>query len=1137
MNRIYVLVSLCVFLVSFLAAEPVLVGSGSNSLSILENSSTQCVLHYQIGRFDVRSTTIGNQEYRQLSIAKEGVSQLRGYPELPVFNRSIMIPAQAKMQHIIFDVEYTDLPMRVAPSKGVITRDRDPQTVPWEFGPVYADDTFYPQDIATLSEPYILREIRGITINCNPMAYNPVSGTLRIYTSFKIKVQALGTDSRNSLEREPSSLSEAFMPIYQNHFINWPDERYIPVDDTFGKLLVICHSSLISNIASYVNWKRQMGIDVELVDFSSIGTTSAQLRTYLQNRYNADNNLSFVQLVGDASQIPTLSYGGGGSDPSFSLVAGTDSYPDIFVGRFSATNATELNAQINKAIAYERDVSTTATWLQRAMGIASSQGGGSLGDNGESDIQHMNNIRSDLLAYGYSPVDQIYDPSASAATVSTNINSGRGFVNYVGHGNTTSWGTTGFSNSNASALTNGNKTPFVMDVACLNGNFVAYTCFAEAWLRNASGGAVAMYASSINQSWNSPMRAQDECTDLLIAESKTTIGGLFFNASCKMMDVYGSDGIDMFKTWHIFGDAALTVRTKTPIAMTVSHPSSIIIGTNSITINTGVADARVALTYNHIIYATAFTNDAGIATLHLLDPPLQPMVYTLTVTAFNRVSYIGNLQQIIDPTPVEPRFVAEWESALGAVISYPFGLPYSLISDLAQENLLYVVVSTTDQSAASNALTVNGVNMANVRWINAPTNTYWIRDYGPWTIFDANNQMHIVDFNYNRPRPNDNLIPDVVANYLGLNSYTLNLTHTGGNIMTDGQGKAMSTELVLAENSGISQSQIEQEMASQLGIEEYQLYPDPTDTYIEHIDCWAKLLDVDKVLICSVPTYHSQYSAIENVVTQWQSKTSSLGKPYRIFRVYTPNDEPYTNSFILNGKIHVPQMGTANDAAALQVYRNAMPGYEIEGYSAAGYAPYESTDAIHCRVNTIFDPQLIAIKHIPPASAISHQDLVFTAEISHTNPLSADASYLAWKIGSNGNWQNDSLIASDSGWAASLTAPALGDTIFYWINASDLQAKNCRVPLCAEHDPYMVVVDVASQLDAPELIIAHNVNGYELSWNSVAPSISYKIMASTEPNGEYSLIGTTTALSWHIDASAPRMFFKVVAESHARPLK
>ncbi|HQL14115.1 MAG TPA: C25 family cysteine peptidase, partial [Candidatus Cloacimonadota bacterium] len=364
-----------------------------------------------------------------------------------------------------------------------------------------------------------------------------------------------------------------------------------------------------------------------------------------------------------------LTHNNGGSDPSFSLVAGSDNYPDIFIGRFSAETAAQVTAQINKAIAYERDVTTSDTWLSRALGIASDEGG-SGGDNGESDIAHMNNIRTDLLNYGYTSVDQIYDPGASASTVTTNVNAGRGFMNYVGHGSNTSWVTTGFNNTNASALTNGTKTPFIMDVACVNGNFVSITCFAEAWLRNANGGAVAMYASSINQSWSSPMRAQDEVTDLLVAEAKTTVGGLYYNGSCEMMDAYGSDGVNMFKTWHIFGDASLSSRTKTPIAMNVTHPSSITSGTTSVNVSTGVNNTLVAITYNNVIYGRAFTNSSGNATITLSNPPTGTLNYTITATAHNRVTYVGTIAQTVSAGPWMEVTAANYDDANNDIPEY-----------------------------------------------------------------------------------------------------------------------------------------------------------------------------------------------------------------------------------------------------------------------------------------------------------------------------------------------------------------------------------------------------------------------------------------------------------------------------------
>ena len=1132
MKKMVILSGLFLLLSFSLSAELLAEGNSNNSITLLIDNDNETILEYRISEFEKNKITIEGEDWYQIRLPKEGITQDKGFPELPVLNRSIIIPDQALMAIEVFDIEFKDYPIKVAPSKGVITRDIDPAKVPYTFGNVYQEPFYYPNTIANLSEPYILRDFRGITVLTNPFAYNPVTGILRVYTYFKVRVYNKGTDSVNTFNRSRISISRSFYTLYENHFLNWNSYRYTPVDDSYGKLLVICHTNFLVQIAPYINWKRQKGIDTELVEFSTIGTTANQLKTYIQNHYNTDNSLTFVQLVGDAPQIPTLSYSGGGSDPSFSLVAGSDNYPDIFIGRFSAQTTAEVIAQVNKSIQYEKDLNTSATWLSKAMGIASDQGGGDQGDNGESDITHMNLIRTDLLNYGYTSVDQIYDPGASASTVTTNVNSGRGFINYVGHGSNTSWSTTGFSNTNASALTNGNKVPFIMDVACVNGNFVSLTCFAEAWMRNANGGAVGIYASSINQSWNSPMRAQDEVTDLLIAEIHTILGGLYYNGSCEMMDVYGSDGVKMFKTWHIFGDASLQIRSKTPLAMTVSHPASIYTGTNSVSVSTGVADALVAITYNNTIYGKAFTNSNGIATVNFTNPPTGEITYTVTVTAFNRVTYIGTLSQINTSTPEQPRFVAEWEPAKGSIIRYPLGLPYSLLIDLSNNGLLYVVVSSSLQATCNSALSANGINMTNVRYIITNNDSYWIRDYGPWTIMEGNNNMQMVDFIYNRPRPNDDAVPSAIANYLGVNLYQMNITHTGGNIMTDGQGKAMSTNLVLTENSSLSQSAITDMFNTYMGITDYQLYPDPNNTYINHIDCWAKLLDVDKVLIRSVPTNHSQYNAIEAVVTQWQSKLSSYGTPYKIYRVNTSNDEPYTNSFIFNKHIYVPLMGTANDAAALLAYQNAMPGYTVTGYA---YSNFESTDAIHCRVNTIFDNQMISVQHIPPVPSAVSQTLTFDVNIAHTNALNQNGTFISWKTGKNGIWQNSYLsLQSKGNWLTNLTAPVIGDTLFYWISATDVTNRNVTLPLCADQDPFMLVGVYVPAINQPQVQLQIQDNNVRISWNAVSYANNYIIYAANSPDEDFLPVGSTSATFWETTLNTEKKFFKVIAQRVVR---
>ncbi|MEF3694239.1 MAG: C25 family peptidase propeptide domain-containing protein [Candidatus Cloacimonadota bacterium] len=232
-----------------LLADPVYLGNGQNDVSVLVSNAKETVLQYNIGHFNAHKIEIGTRQWHHLALPGEGVTQVKGEPELPVYNRSIIIPSASAMSLEIYDLHWEDIELAIAPSKGIITRDQTPDLIPYTFSDTYTRDEFYPHSIASLSEPYILREFRGITIQTTPFAYNPISGILRVYTAYKVRVSASGTDYRNLLSGERSFVSRDFLPIYENHFLNWDSERYTPVSDSFGKLLVICHTNYMTTIA------------------------------------------------------------------------------------------------------------------------------------------------------------------------------------------------------------------------------------------------------------------------------------------------------------------------------------------------------------------------------------------------------------------------------------------------------------------------------------------------------------------------------------------------------------------------------------------------------------------------------------------------------------------------------------------------------------------------------------------------------------------------------------------------------------------------------------------------------------------------------------------------------------------------
>ncbi|MCK4660441.1 MAG: hypothetical protein KAV82_13040 [Phycisphaerae bacterium] len=542
-------------------------------ISVNQEGPERIVIDYDIDSFRQTPVNIDGCEYTQLKLGKESVmKEVVGAPELPQVCRSVIIPNDARMAVNVIASKHYDIPdILVTPSKGYISRKNNPADVPYTFGDAYKIDAFYPGEVASLGKPYILRDFRGVVLTLCPFQYNPVTETLRVYTNVTVEVvetQAGGVNVKSRPFR-PDDVSLAYHKIYKNHFLNYRAEsRYTPLGET-GDMLIICHDAWLPNIQPLVDHKNNsMGISTTVVGVATIGNDSASIKNYIQNEYDT-GNLAFVLLVGDADEVATPTASGGSSDPSYSKLAGSDNYPDIMVGRFSAQDSGDVDTQVERTIEYETMPATQQDWFKKGTGIGSTEGPG---HNGEYDYQHIRHIRTDLLGYGYTEVDELYDGSQggqdasgnpTASTVAACLNAGRGVINYCGHGDITEWVTSGFSNSNINALTNDNMLPFIFDVACVNGQFDGYTCFAETWLRATHGseptGAIGIYASSINQDWDPPMTAQDESVDLLVGESYFSLGALCYAGSCKMMDLHSTSGANMFNTWHVFGDPSVRV--------------------------------------------------------------------------------------------------------------------------------------------------------------------------------------------------------------------------------------------------------------------------------------------------------------------------------------------------------------------------------------------------------------------------------------------------------------------------------------------------------------------------------------------------------------------------------------------------
>ena len=421
-----------------------------------------------------------------------------------------------------------------------------------------------------------------------------------------------------------------------------------------------------------------------------------------------------------------------------------------------------------------------------------------------------------------------------------------------------------------------------------------------------------------------------------------------------------------------------------------------------------------------------------------------------------------------DPPTGEPRFVAEFEPMQGVMIRYPLGIPTSLVAQLSNNCHVYCIVSNSQQNQAQSSFQNAGVNMDNVSFVNAQTDSYWVRDYGPWYIFEDRHPA-IVDNIYNRPRPNDDNISGVFADYWGIPMYGMRLEHTGGNMMEDGRGHGVSDDLVFQENLqdyGINETTVRQRMQDYLGINPYHVTIDPQGDYIAHVDCWGKYLAPDKILIAQLPQSNPRYQYYEQVAEYFETTNCCWGYPYHVYRVQEPGGytlAPYTNSLILNKTVYVPMgSNTTYNNDAIAVYQEAMPGYEIVGVNG-GSAGWENTDALHCRTRGVMDFHMLFVDHrnvLYGEQEWQESIPVVSKFIAYSGANLKQDSLLVYYSINGGAYQTAHMTATGNPdeYVGYITGFEGGAEIDYYVFGADESGHRYTQPVFADLDPHHFTV-------------------------------------------------------------------------------
>jgi len=491
-----------------------------------------------------------------------------------------------------------------------------------------------------------------------------------------------------------------------------------------------------------------------------------------------------------------------------------------------------------------------------------------------------------------------------------------------------------------------------------------------------------------------------------------------------------------------------------------------------------------------------------------------PLVVVIALAVFLNSLEFGEMEpmRVVDTSVHSPldgvgsgafRVAAEWEPALGALVAWPLAVPESLIVEIASDDILFLLVDDEAAMAqAREALVELGVDLESVEFIVAASGHArpWPRDWGPPARFGDEIGYDLVDttfddYPFSRAACDSRLYyqktwflsdftPDdaatrIVADTLGYSSKHIPVALTGGNALVDGHGTVFSTCTMLNENRrlGIPEDVFFSEVGSNLGISRYVVIPNFETFGIQHIDCFLKPLDEERILVARPPEDHSHSERAEAIVRELSSLTNVHGRPYEIIRIDTPPYwrsfmPAYTNSLILNRKVLVPLFGIPADQQALETWRRAMPGYQVIGFehAADGWEGWMWFDALHCRVRAVWDPKMLHMTHrrVDPIAAPGEAYPVRVRVTDYSGAgLILEELKLSWRTQGDDDWRVLPLEPTDDSgfFGASIPGGSSGGVIEYFLSAADHSGRRESLPRTAPAGYYSFTV--GSDFESP----------------------------------------------------------------------
>ncbi len=539
------------------------------SAEVISSNGSETIITFRLTGFTAENMTEDGVVYQALKFPGYATTLDIGKPGLPVISELIGIPGNADVRVSVVDYsEVTLSNYRVYPFQTPL-RQQEERTGFDIDREAYRKNAFYPDLSASVGEPSIWRDLRVVNLRVNPLKYNPATGELRACSEITVKLDFTGTNNKNAKAPSMRSVSTDYDRMYRQRVLNYPDLNLTVDDATDGAYdyLVIAADAYVSNMTPFINWKNSQGVATNIAAISTVGSDFETIKAYIETEYFT-NGIRYVLLVGNEDDIPAYTMQGIFSDYDYTLLEGDDYLAEIAIGRFCVANAAHVDNMVSKSVTFESDP-PAGEWLEKSLLVANWEEAPLKYQECKEQVRTAAETPSGTYTVLYPDFTTAYGASyanggdeASNNDVIAYINSGQRLVNYRGHGSYTQWQYWNvygqyFTNSDVALINNGQMTPVVFSIACLN-NDLRYNGVTIGEAFTQGDDAAVAYLGASDPSYTIPNHDYDKQLYEAIFDAGINAIGYASNlASVVVIDLWGSYGITNARMYLWLGDPSL----------------------------------------------------------------------------------------------------------------------------------------------------------------------------------------------------------------------------------------------------------------------------------------------------------------------------------------------------------------------------------------------------------------------------------------------------------------------------------------------------------------------------------------------------------------------------------------------------